>query len=74
MTTGLHCVRKCGKFVHVGISLSGVISANWNLISAMKELTVIGSSLGNGCWPRAFKLLEVRALSGATRVHRFMSL
>jgi hypothetical protein len=56
---GLDIVRKCGKFIHVGIMLNGNITVDWNLISARKELTVIGSSLGVGAWPKAFKLLQV---------------
>jgi threonine dehydrogenase-like Zn-dependent dehydrogenase len=45
---GLIALRKLGKFVHLGISQLESFSTNWNVISAGKELTIIGSSLGVG--------------------------
>lgn len=54
---GLEMVRKCGRLVHVSI-MNEPATLLWNTISAGKELDVLGSSLGRGCWPRSFKLLE----------------
>jgi len=60
---GFDIVRKCGKFVHIGICRESTVLAPWNYISAMKELTIIGSNLGKGCWPRAFDVLQSTDLS-----------
>lgn len=54
---GLSLVRKCGTFCHVGICKQPDCCADWNAISAGKELTVIGSNLGYGCWDRAFDIV-----------------
>ncbi|KAI9019722.1 chaperonin 10-like protein [Hyaloraphidium curvatum] len=59
---GLSLVRKCGTFVHVGICKHPECSADWNIISAGKELTVIGTNLGYGCWDRAFDIVESGAM------------
>ena len=56
--TGLECVRKCGTFTHVGICKELHVEAPWNQISAGKELTIIGCSLGREAWPRAFEILK----------------
>lgn len=61
--TGLECVRKCGTFTHVGICKELHVEAPWNLISAGKELTIIGCSLGREAWPRAFEILKKCDLS-----------
>lgn len=54
---GLDVIRKKGVMVHVGICGKPAILANWDTISAGKELTVIGSNLGHGSWESAFELL-----------------
>ena len=60
VAVGLDAVRKCGTYVHVAIYADGVVhNVDWNLVSARKELCVIGSSLGHGSWGRAFELLSV---------------
>ena len=60
---GIRLTRKRGRFVHIGICVQECVTCNWNAISAGKELKIIGSSLGVGCWPEAFTLLQKGALS-----------
>jgi threonine dehydrogenase-like Zn-dependent dehydrogenase len=60
----LDAVRKCGTVVHVGICGGGARpAANWDAVSAGKELNIVGCSLGHGAWPRAIELLRAGALS-----------
>jgi NAD(P)-dependent dehydrogenase (short-subunit alcohol dehydrogenase family) len=61
---GLEFVRKCGTFVHVGICKEIHVDAPWNMISAGKELTIVGCNLGRNAWPRAFDILKQFDLSG----------
>ncbi|GMH74386.1 hypothetical protein TrRE_jg377 [Triparma retinervis] len=62
LVNGVAALRKMGTLVHLGIWDGGAAPAfNWNAVSALKELTVLGSSLG-GCtdqrvWPRALAFL-----------------
>lgn len=58
---GLQTLRKCGTMIMLGIA-STQTAHNWNIISAQKELTVLGSNLGHGMWP-----LAIRMLAGAGR-------
>ncbi|KAJ3416321.1 hypothetical protein HDV05_002261 [Chytridiales sp. JEL 0842] len=58
IATGLHLLRKRGNMVHVGLCKETTVTANWNHISAGKELTIYGSSLGHNAWTLALKMLE----------------
>lgn len=60
---GFEFIRKCGTFVHVGICKEIHVDAPWNVISAGKELTVVGCNLGRNAWPRAFEILKKCDLS-----------
>lgn len=60
---GFEFIRKCGTFVHVGICKEIHVDAPWNMISAGKELTVIGCNLGRNAWPQAFEILKKCDLS-----------
>lgn len=63
VSQGLELLRKMGTMVHLGVWHSGAAEgANWNLISAMKELNVLGSSLGGSrmsrTWERAIDIID----------------
>jgi 3-oxoacyl-[acyl-carrier protein] reductase len=60
---GFEFIRKCGTFVHVGICKEIYVDAPWNVISAGKELTIVGCNLGRNAWPRAFEILKKCDLS-----------
>ncbi|CAF1435392.1 unnamed protein product [Rotaria sordida] len=60
---GFEFLRKCGTFIHIGICKETYIDASWNVISAGKELTIIGCNLGRNAWPRAFEILKKCDLS-----------
>jgi 3-oxoacyl-[acyl-carrier protein] reductase len=60
---GFEFIRKCGTFVHVGICKEIHVDAPWNMISAGKELTIVGCNLGRNAWPRAFEILKKCDLS-----------
>jgi 3-oxoacyl-[acyl-carrier protein] reductase len=60
---GFEFIRKCGTFVHVGICKEIHVDAPWNVISAGKELTIVGCNLGRNAWPRAFEILKKCDLS-----------
>ncbi|CAF4767001.1 unnamed protein product [Rotaria sp. Silwood1] len=60
---GFEFLRKCGTFMHIGICKEININAPWNVISAGKELTIVGCSLGRNDWSRAFEILKKSDLS-----------
>lgn len=60
---GFDFLRKCGKFIHIGICKEVNVEAPWNVISAGKELSIIGCNLGRNAWPRAFEILKKYDLS-----------
>jgi threonine dehydrogenase-like Zn-dependent dehydrogenase len=72
IANGLHLTRKRGTMVHVGLCKETEIVANWNHISAGKELNVFGSSLGHNCWNLALRILETGGAlrSVVTHVYR----
>ncbi|CAF1546320.1 unnamed protein product [Rotaria sp. Silwood1] len=60
---GFEFLRKCGTFMHIGICKEININVPWNVISAGKELTIVGCSLGRNDWSRAFEILKKSDLS-----------
>jgi threonine dehydrogenase-like Zn-dependent dehydrogenase len=61
---GFNLVRKRGVICHVGIFKNGNVSLDFNLVSAGKELTIVGSSLGRGAWQRALQIINQGGLDG----------
>jgi Threonine dehydrogenase and related Zn-dependent dehydrogenases len=49
VTQGLLMIKPLGTFVEMGV-FKEPVSANWNLIGDMKELTIHGSHLGPYCY------------------------
>ncbi|UJR38664.1 hypothetical protein I4U23_031330 [Adineta vaga] len=66
---GFDFLRACGTFLHVGICKEILVEAPWNVISAGKELNIIGTNLGRHGWSRAFDILQQCDLS-AMITHR----
>jgi threonine dehydrogenase-like Zn-dependent dehydrogenase len=52
----LEMVRKMGTIVAFS-SIKDKVGLNWNLVGDQKELTVRGSHLGPGCYPRAISAI-----------------
>ena len=55
-------VRKMGRVVNLSITNKSMQPFDWNALSAGKELSVVGSSLGHGYWPAALDLIARGAL------------
>jgi len=61
---GFHHLRKRGVLCHVGIFKDGNVSLDFNLVSAGKELTIVGSSLGRGAWGRSLEIIKNGGMAG----------
>jgi threonine dehydrogenase-like Zn-dependent dehydrogenase len=58
---GLNLLRKLGRYVEYGV-FGSPVTADWTIISDVKELDVLGAHLGPYCWPTAISMIEAKAL------------
>lgn len=63
LAQGVNYMRPTGRLVHLGIWDGGKVpDFNWNVVSALKELEIHGSSLGGNqrdqVWQRTIQMLE----------------